>query len=189
MDALKPVFYASQSWPATSPFFFSANTLCLKPLFLFSPHLISPSLNQTHNLHGRSFKAQHKPPSPLPWPKLQSSTQATSLAAWVYCPMTLSFSLSLCFLLFPFSFLFFVFIHSCAFVCAWWFSDYGPAIVVKRHSGGSTIVVMRHDGDVGLIWWVLWADLVGFTGWFGGSRWWLWSSGSWVWFGGWVGQC
>ena len=34
-------------------------------------------------------------------------------------------------------------------------------IVVKRHSGGSTIVVMRHSGDVGLIWWVSWADLVG----------------------------
>ena len=33
--------------------------------------------------------------------------------------------------------------------------------MVKRHSGGSTIVVMRHDGDVGLIWWVSWADLVG----------------------------
>ena len=28
-------------------------------------------------------------------------------------------------------------------------------IMVKRHSGGSTIVVMRHGGDVGLIWWVL----------------------------------
>ena len=56
----------------------------------------------------------------------------------------------------------FVFIHSCAFVCA--FSDYGLAIVVKRHSGGSTIVVMRHGGDVGLIWWVSWADLVGFMG-------------------------
>ena len=33
--------------------------------------------------------------------------------------------------------------------------------MVKRHSGGSTIVVMRHDGNVGLIWWVSWADLVG----------------------------
>ena len=26
--------------------------------------------------------------------------------------------------------------------------------MVKRHSGGSVIVVMRHSGDVGLIWWV-----------------------------------
>nr|POE83155.1 hypothetical protein CFP56_66953 [Quercus suber] len=42
--------------------------------------------------------------------------------------------------------------------------DYGPAIVVKRHSSGSAIVVMRHSGDVGLIWWVLWADLIGFGG-------------------------
>ena len=76
--------------------------------------------------------------------------------------MTLSFSLNLCSLLFPFSFLFFVFIHSCAFVCA--FSDYGLAIVVKRHNGGLAIVVMRHGGDVGLIWWVLWANLVGLSG-------------------------
>ena len=37
-------------------------------------------------------------------------------------------------------------------------------IVVKRHSGGSAIVVMRHDGDVGLIWWVSRADLVGCSG-------------------------
>ena len=36
--------------------------------------------------------------------------------------------------------------------------------MVKRHSGGSTIVVMRHGGDVGLIWWVSWADLVGLGG-------------------------
>ena len=45
-------------------------------LLLFSPHLISPSLNQTHDLHGRSFKAQHKPPTPLPWPKLHSLTHS-----------------------------------------------------------------------------------------------------------------
>ena len=37
-------------------------------------------------------------------------------------------------------------------------------IVVKRHNGGSAIVVIRHDGDVGLIWWVSWADLVGLGG-------------------------
>ena len=37
-------------------------------------------------------------------------------------------------------------------------------IVVKRHNGGLAIVVMRHGGDVGLIWWVLWADLVGLGG-------------------------
>ena len=36
--------------------------------------------------------------------------------------------------------------------------------MVKRHSGGSVIVVMRHGGDVGLIWWVSWADLVGLRG-------------------------
>ena len=36
--------------------------------------------------------------------------------------------------------------------------------MVKRHSGGSAIVVMRHGGDVGLIWWVLWANLVGLSG-------------------------
>ena len=36
--------------------------------------------------------------------------------------------------------------------------------MVKRHSGGSAIVVMRHGGDVGLIWWVSWADLVGLGG-------------------------
>jgi len=38
------------------------------------------------------------------------------------------------------------------------------AIAVKRHSGGSAIVVIRHNSDVGLIWWVLWADLVGLGG-------------------------
>ena len=36
--------------------------------------------------------------------------------------------------------------------------------MVRRHSGGSTILVMRHSGDVGLIWWVSWADLVGLGG-------------------------
>ena len=36
--------------------------------------------------------------------------------------------------------------------------------MVKRHSGGSAIVVVRHYGDVGLIWWVLCADLVGLGG-------------------------
>ena len=33
--------------------------------------------------------------------------------------------------------------------------------MVKRHSGGLAIVVIRHDSDVGLIWW---ADLVGLGG-------------------------
>ena len=51
---------------------------CLKPsslpLFLFSPRPISPSLNQTQDLHGWSFKAQHKPPTPLSWLKLHNST-------------------------------------------------------------------------------------------------------------------
>ena len=55
-------------------FFFSRN---LKPLCSsLLPCLISPSLNQTHDLHGRSFKAQHKPPTPLPWPKLHGSTNS-----------------------------------------------------------------------------------------------------------------
>ena len=36
--------------------------------------------------------------------------------------------------------------------------------MVKRHSGGLAIVVMRHGGDVGLIWWVSWVDLVGLDG-------------------------
>ncbi|KAL4626033.1 hypothetical protein ACB092_05G066300 [Castanea dentata] len=43
---------------------------------LFFPLLISPSLNQTHDLHGWSFKAQHKPPTQLPWPKLHGSTNS-----------------------------------------------------------------------------------------------------------------
>ena len=33
--------------------------------------------------------------------------------------------------------------------------------MVKGHAGGSMTAVMRHGGDVGLIWWVSWADLVG----------------------------
>ena len=59
--------------------------------------------------------------------------------------------------------------------------------MVKRHSGGLTIVVMRHGGDVSLIWWVSWADLVGLGGDYGlvvrgfdlvGE--WVGASGSWV---------
>ena len=58
-------------------FFFLQKRLSLKPLFSsLLPCLISPSLNQTHDLHGRSFKAQHKPPTPLPWPKLHGSTNS-----------------------------------------------------------------------------------------------------------------
>ena len=57
-------------------FFFKSKKIKPQASLLFSPHLISPSLNQTHDLHGRSIKAQHKPPTPLPWPKLHGSTNS-----------------------------------------------------------------------------------------------------------------
>ena len=82
----KTQVYASQSWPATSPFFFffPAKTLSLKPLsFSFSSLLtwslllwIKPTTSMAgvsklntshhHHCHGRSFKAQHKPPVSRP---------------------------------------------------------------------------------------------------------------------------
>ena len=49
----------------------------------------------------------------------------------------------------------------CGQEAQWWFSD------------------CSHEAR----WWCG-SDLVGFTGWFGGLQWWLWSGGSWVWFGG-----
>ena len=74
-------------------FFFSAKTLCLKPLSLslFSPHLISPSLNQTHNLHGQSFKAQHKPLVSRPKfkPPLATTTNHSSKKTSIVTPFPL----------------------------------------------------------------------------------------------------
>ena len=73
------MFYTSQSWPATLPnlfFFFQQKRLSLKPLTL------SPSLSL---LSSPNLSISRSNPW-LPWPKLQSSTQATNTTAMAKTP-------------------------------------------------------------------------------------------------------
>ena len=167
MDALKPVFYASQSWPAMSSFFFPANTLCLKPLSLSFSSLLTWSLHlwikPTTSMAGAS--------------KLNTSHQSRGLSLLpndsFFFPQPLLSSLSFLISLFGlYSLMCFclclvvqwLWSGDCGQEAQWWFDN------------------CSHEA-----WWWCGSNLVGFVGWFGGSR--YWSSGSWVWFGGWVGRC
>ena len=182
---VKPVFYANQFWHTTSPFFFFfflVKTLSLKPLSLsfsslltWSLHLwIKPTISMAeasklntshhHHCHGRSFKAQHKPLVSRPKFIAQQLFLFPSASALFSFLSHFSFCLYslMCFCL-CFQWLW---SGDCGQEAQWWFSD------CSREA----------------LWWCG-SNLVGFVGWFGGSRWWLCSDDSWVWFGGWVGRC